>query len=382
MYTVGFPKMSTDHMSNSIWVLFELLIYLICILPLFTNISYRRDIGCWKISQLKLKQAYTLYVFYIIIFCVFDKADGDFFHYKEQVAYLYKSPGLATGLEEIYVWLISKVGFSYYLFRLVVWGSAVIILTRFLKHIQLNNTVTIWCFLLFALVNFSYARVSLGLIICFYGYILLYEKKHKLSTIYGLTLMLISLYFHKTIFILFFLCVLSTFVKISKKTIFIAIILFPVLVFLMNYYVSDIFYYLEEGSTEARYLSAENEGKGLAAKMLDYLRFIPIIIILLLYLKQLLKYPRLYPSYIERLFVLIVLILYLSSVLSFLNIGSAAISYRIRNMALLPVSILIGYYMNNHSLKGMQIIVLILSAISNIFYFLYMIYLKNLGLGI
>ena len=368
-------------MSNSLWVLAELIIFIIFLVPLLTHIKYKRNIG-WKIVPLRIKQHYSIYIIFLLLFCIFDKSGGDFFHYKELVADLYSSPGLPTGLEDIYVWLISKIGYSYYLFRLIVWGSALFVLTRILNHLQINNILSIWSFMLFALVDFSYARVSLGLVLCFYGFILLYENKNNLSLLYGLILITASLFFHKTIIILTLLCLVSIFIKISKRTALVAVILFPVLVYLMNYYVPDLFYYIEAGSSEARYLSAENEGKGLAAKLLDYLKFIPIIILLSLTLKQINKVPNSIPKYIERLITLIIVILYTSSILSFLEFGSAAISYRIRNMIFIPVAIIEAYYLNNKPLSVLQIIVIGIITLSNIFYFLYMYYLKTIGLGI
>ena len=375
-------------MSNSLWVLAELIIYVLALLPLFTSIKYKlNNKDHWYIKSNNSASAYILYILYIAIFSIYDKSGGDFFHYQEQVAELYHSPGLGTGLEDVYVWLISKVGFSYYLFRICVWGLSTYILNKILKYLNLNNCVSIWCFLLIALVNYSYARVSLGIVLFLYGYIRVVKHSDKGDTLYGLLLVFISLFFHKTIIFLAVLSIFS-FIRISRTIFLFALLVAPIAIKLMNLYVSELFWYIEAGSAEARYLSAEQEGAGIASLIIDSCRFIPILYFILKFSKEILyrdkscSHFKLYPNYIERLYTLSLVIIYVSTILSYLDIGHSAISYRIRNMALFPMTILVAYYLNNNKITASSIIALIILFLSNILYFLYMFYLKKLGLGI
>ena len=352
------------------------------IIPFLFSIKYRNSRGLY-FQVPETHGIVPLLWCSILIFCLFDKCGGDYFHYQEQVHDLYIYTGLGTGLEKVYVWLVGQIGYSYFLFRLAVWGSALLCYRLLMRYLDYSGLDAVWVFLLVLLVNFSYARVSLGLVIFFNGYVRLCEPKKKMDRFWGLCFLVASCFFHKTIVILLLLSCFSC-IKLNKYLIACLLILFPVLVFIMNRYVGDLVLMLEAGSASAHYLNQDAESQGLAARLQDFLRFAPIVVFLFLLAKEYFNAEtnEQLPKFIKRLFVLVLVILYASSVLSFLNVGSSAISYRIRNMCLLPVTILLIYHIKNRPLTGLTLGCYLTLFLSNIYYFLYMYYLKTLGLGV
>lgn len=368
--------------SNSQWVIIDAIIYTVMIIPFLFNIKYKKSLGLY-LHVPETRGIVPLIWILILIFCLFDKCGGDYFHYQEQVHDLYIYTGIGTGLEKVYVWLVEQIGYSYFLFRLAVWGSALICYRLLMRYLDYSGLDAVWIFLLVLLVNFSYARVSLGLAIFFNGYIRLINPKKKIDIFIGLIFLVASCFFHKTIVILLLLSCFS-WVKLNKYLVTFLFILFPILVFIMNRYVGDLVLMLEAGTASAHYLNQDAEAQGLASKLQDFLRFAPIAVFLFMFAKEYFnaEMREQLPKYIKRLFVFVLVILYASSVLSFLNVGSNAISYRIRNMCLLPVTILLIYHIKNRQLTGLTLGCYLSLFISNIYYFMYMYYLKSLGLGV
>ena len=351
-------------------------------IPFLFSIKYRNSQGLY-LQVPKTHGIIPIYWIVILIFCLYDKCGGDYFHYQEQVHDLYRYTGLGTGLEKVYVWLVNQIGYSYLLFRLAVWGSALLCYRLILRYLKCSSLEAVWIFLLVLLVNFSYARVSLGLALFFNGYVRLSDPKSRKDTLLGLCFLVVSCFFHKTIIILLLLSCFS-WLKLNKYLIAFLLILFPIIVFVMNRYVGDLVLMLEAGTTSAHYLGKDAEAQGMAAKLQDFLRYAPIVTFLFLLAKEYFneeKRAKL-PKYVQRLFVLVLVILYASTALSFLNVGSSAISYRIRNMCLLPMTLILIYYIKNRPLTRLTAGCYLTLFLSNIYYFMYMYYLKLLGLGV
>lgn len=368
--------------SNAQWVIIDAIIFMIMIIPFLFSIKYRNSRGLY-LQVPKTHGIIPLYWILILIFCIYDKCGGDYFHYQEQVHNLYIYTGLGTGLEPVYVWLVSHIGYSYFVFRLVVWGSALLCLRLLLRYLKFTDMEAVWIFLLVLLVNFSYARVSLALAIFFNGYIRFCDPKKGRDKLLGIILLLASCFFHKTMIILLMLSCFS-WVKLNKYLIGFLLVLFPMIVFVMNRYVGDLVLMLEAGSASAHYLNQDAQAQGMAAKLQDFLRFAPIVVFLFLLAKEYFNKEQRdkLPKYIKRLFVLVLVILYASTALSFLNVGSSAISYRIRNMCLLPMTIILIYHIKNRPLTRLTTGCYLTLFLSNIYYFMYMYYLKQLGLGV
>lgn len=178
----------------------------------------------------------------IFIFFIFSYWGGDWFHYYEAIIEmkLYGSNfELLTGYEslELPYWYIARfVNYNYILFRIVVWGSIFILVIKTQKRLELDNNIFLISFVFISMLLLSYARVSLAMALAFYGYsfIIKPNKNIKLNSyFFGLLIILSSFFFHKSAIFLLVILPLSL-IKLSKKTIFLSFMLFPILIFIIK----------------------------------------------------------------------------------------------------------------------------------------------------
>ena len=115
--------------GSSILILFNLLILMI----LFFSCR-----GLFRCTKEKKRISRSLFIVLITIFCLFSFWGGDWFHYQ----YGFEHVAEITHMEPVYLWLYTH-SHSYLLFRIIVWGSAVFLLLRAFKRLQINNDVAI-----------------------------------------------------------------------------------------------------------------------------------------------------------------------------------------------------------------------------------------------
>lgn len=366
-------------MSILIWVFIDILLYACMILPFLFHI--RRCQGLYTINPKRGREFYSKYLILLILFCIFDKTSGDYFHYKEYVNELINYKENYSGLEDIYFYIIKIVGGSYFLFRLVVWGSAVLIYFKSSRVLNIEKSISVLVFLLLVLLNFSYARVSLAIVLFILGYILLCRKTFKGILLGGL-IIISSLYFHKSVYILVPIAFVS-FVPLNRKTIIAIMLAFPFCIYLGDYLIGDFVYLLEDRSAELNYLSQERKATGIAEKIEFLLLFGPVFIFLYKLINNCFrKRNNQLPFVINKLVVFSFYILYVSFILYFLDIGSNAIYYRVRNMVLIPFSFVVAYYISNIKLNRFSYFALVSLFMYNFYHMFYMYYLKTLGLGV
>ena len=129
----------------------------------------------------------------IVFFCVFAFWGSDFFHiydnYKELVS---------SGWELEYIYhLIAKdiVPDNYFLWRLIVWGFATILIANTFKMVRVNQDLAVCFFLMIWILWFSYARVSLSMAMAFFGLAIISNSQSSLfSWLYGLVFISASLF--------------------------------------------------------------------------------------------------------------------------------------------------------------------------------------------
>lgn len=174
-----------------------------------------------------------------IIFCVYAGWDTDYQHYFSIYRKIYENrlSILVSHLENIYSVFITFSFGNYSLFRFYIWGSAVLLLIISLKKLDLNNNITAITFVSFNLLYFSYARVSLAIMIYVYGLILLRQQNSSfklLRILLGAVLILISVFFHKSLAFMIILTPLA-FIRLSKDKILFGVLLLPILIIIMQY---------------------------------------------------------------------------------------------------------------------------------------------------
>lgn len=172
----------------------------------------------------------------LLLFCLFPFFGGDYFHYKE--IYSEIKLGGFSHLEDVYYWLIRNVTDSYFEFRLIIWGIALLFTLWSFRRFHDDTDLPLFYFGVFYLPWFSYARVSLAMSMIFFGLSLLSHpiKRLKLGGyIVGIAFIGCSVFFHKSA-IIGVVAALGAllFHTPKKRNIFLIAILFPVLLFLLG----------------------------------------------------------------------------------------------------------------------------------------------------
>lgn len=192
----------------------------------------------YKISQPKRNFAILL----LFVFVVFAFWGTDWFHYLE----IY--PTLLDGysgihIEEVYVWIAQNLSVGYLTFRFVIWGVAVCLFLLTIKRLSINRDIALCVFGAFALIWFSYARVSLAMVMVYYGVTLLYKpyRFKFLSKVLGISFMLCSLFFHKSAAFALFVALVAYIAEKINRKLFITLIIcvIPVMVIIMKSFLSD-----------------------------------------------------------------------------------------------------------------------------------------------
>lgn len=219
-----------------------------------------------------------------LVYCLFAFCDGDYFHYKQ--GFLdYKEGYELYSLEEIYLKILEFSPF-YLIFRLIVWGMALLLLYFSAKLLGVWNSIFIYCFVSFSLVLFSYARVSLAVAIAVLGLSMILTRK-SFNIIIGLCLCFCSYFFHKSVFII--LCFLPFVgIPIGKKQAIFLICSIPILIYIINQFLVDYILTLEIGEKQQNVVNsyilsgnhADDSGPGRI--LLDILAQIPAYLSLFL----------------------------------------------------------------------------------------------------
>lgn len=209
------------------------------------------------------RYAKSISLLLILMFCTFAFWGADWFGYLYYFDVIKSGTELST-VEPIYSWIISVLSPNYIVFRLIVWGAALILLYKTIKNLELDIPYTLFFFGSIYLIWFSYARASLSMAMMFYGLSLLHRSyKNTLFTkIIACALIILSFYFHKSsIFgiIVIILAELMVLFKLNKKwMIVLLLILFPLIAhflsLFLNIYLSSSM--LDEETTLSNYMSA------------------------------------------------------------------------------------------------------------------------------
>ena len=294
----------------------------------------------------------------MFVFILFSFWGQDWFHYLE--AY----PNLCLGerghMEEVYVWIAQHLSVGYISFRFAVWGTGFILLLLTIERLPLKKDLILLFFGSIWIIWFSYARVSLGLALVFWGLAVLYypyRSSKFLSRILAIAAIAVSFIFHKSTFVLVIAAVLTILSLRLKRQLFILLIVISI-PFIVLYIRNNIvmFFMLDADANEGslgqaivygqRYLGSKSKTGGVGLSIADWLGSTPYYLLLiqsiLLTIKPgRYKEPKVVQSFI-RLFIILVFIATLFS----LNLGvnSSILFYRFLRFAAFPSAVLLAYY--------------------------------------
>ena len=189
---------------------------------------YRKASNTDKINN---KSNNYLFLFVMaVLYMVFAFSEADTYHYHYMFNEI-KSTNNRSHVEPFYFWLIQKLPSNgYYLWRLIVWGSAICFQILTFKRLKLDSNLISWLFSLVLLIPFSLSRDSLGFSLLIYSCSLIYKPgKYKFCYfVVGIIGFWLSSYLHKSMAIFIIIAILSI-IKVNKIYYISSFILFPFL---------------------------------------------------------------------------------------------------------------------------------------------------------
>lgn len=311
----------------------------------------------------------TQWIFFLsLIFCLFAFWGGDYFHLIADFERLKK--GDLGNLESIYLF-IASFSPSPLVFRLFIWGPVIYFgykLTRKLSIYEISETATIM-FTASCLVILSYARVSLSMMMIFYGATLFLLRNSKFELLSSVALIASSFYFHKSAAFGIGVVLSSLLLLLYKGKLlyFVPIFFIPTIVRLLEnqiqvFVMADA---LEESSlniytAQTYFLDDFNSLSGLGITIQNFLTRMPLYVASYIFLKMLWR-NDIYkiPNYI-RFMGTTMFIIVVSTTLFFLfmNTNVYIIYYRLLNFAVVPMMVFNAFCFKRHFYPKLSAIVL------------------------
>ena len=185
----------------------------------------------------------------LLLFALTSFVGGDFFHYYD---FMYEYRGQVfgdqeVGLEAFYQYLISFIDGNYFLFRLVVWGGSLVLITYATRKFEANLYHTLFLILAGFIITFSYARATLAMAAFSVGAVIISIasecniRKRVFSTILGLIVIACSMYFHRSMFAVLVLSFCWLFTPWKRQMSKYSLWLFPILVAICSFILKTAF---------------------------------------------------------------------------------------------------------------------------------------------
>ena len=278
--------------------------------------------------------------------------------------------------------LIKGLPTNYYVWRFCVWGLAAFLLFKILDEIKSDLDFSFFVFTLMLMNHFPNLRQTLGFMMMFYGYVLLFRSAEdglpqKLFT--GVILLIISTFFHSTIFV-FIVLSLLLFIPGTKTLamIIVSLIAFP--------FLYDI---TKELSTQFVGMVSNNDMiQEKATKYIEssfrvelnirgFLKVIinrlPVLMLFFFGIKKILI-EKVEVSYMEKHLLMLTYLLIYISCLFFNNNVSAYLSQRFWDAACYPLTIFAMIFLRSYSGSLYVKITMYAFLTSNIFNMAYSLY--------
>lgn len=307
----------------------------------------------------------------ILIFCLYAYWDTDYFTFR----YIFHTE-LEDFRDPMYYYLGEASFGSYIIFRLIIWGSALLLFKKTSDRYGISPNIAAFVFSIFFLLTFSYARVSLGMAMYFYGLSFLI-KPHPTNRfwgfVWGLTFVCCSYFGHRSLLVLIALTPLAMLQLDRKKLIILGCVGIAASGFATTLLsdlisgslsVSDTMGAAGEAAEQYANIEIEMEYNWKYALMQN-LRFYSIYIALayIAWKVCFTKASKKVAPEIKRLATICCAILIFS--VSFMlapSWGAEAIGYRYLYMLGIPVCIIISYISTNNLCKPRTISLLLLLA--------------------
>lgn len=319
----------------------------------------------------------------IVLFSVFSFWGVDWFNYYDLFKYVKTTPYASSHLEPFYVWAIDNLCSNYLIFRVFIWGLAVVLLLRMLIVLQLDQASFFFFFVPGFLIWFSYSRVSLAMSLLFYGCALvLKERKSLFSFAVGFVALFLSIYLHKSAVIGVAIVLIALFLnRINSKTYVLFFIFVPLILVALRYILGNMVDFsfnddYMEFVTEAgsRNLDSEVTKKGLGSFIQSLLEKTPYYlsaICCIMMQRSKMKLPKSILCF-SNITIMIVLT---STLLLFLDeFNTSTLSTRLFRFCIIPAPVILSYCWKNRLNKRIVAATLWVGFFSSTYQLLYALY--------
>ena len=294
---------------------------------------------------------------YVILMTAF--ANTDYFSYQQltKMAVGHSVPHL----EDVYGYIIEFCNNNYFMFRTIVWGGAVVLISMTTKLAKVSTPHILFFLFLFFFPTFDYARASLAMAIYYLGIVLLLNTGSRghglLSKVLGMILVFTSYFFHKSMVAMIVLVPLLL-LPLNKKTLLLLLFSTPIIL----YFVKGVLFSFigldfsndelgELNQTFSQYTEREDLGfanwKGILSSIFAYaLFYVPFYYIVKSFLKS--KSPS---SFNNQIFKILIGVMLLCHSMFMLGPQSYSLYYRYLYMSMIPMSILLVSLFENGNLS-------------------------------
>lgn len=214
-----------------------------------TVVQYNRN-GMDGYVSVKYNRSTFRFLFVLFLFySLFTFFGGDKTGYEHMVVEsgLYGT-GTFINMEPVYVYLGMLVKGDFLVWKLIVYGCALLLVYLSTKRMKLDSVITLSFFIGFALISYGSTRAVLAYALYLFGLSFLRER-NVLSLLIGVLLVLGSYFFHNSMLPIILLTPL-VYVKLNKKRLIFLILAFPVIVQLFNLFADQLFMQIDTFSNE------------------------------------------------------------------------------------------------------------------------------------
>lgn len=314
--------------------------------------SYSKGI---VVSKLKINSSILL----AVVFCVFAFWAGDYKH--TEAVYDNMRHDDASHFEKVYIFIAHDLNVNYHLFRLIIWGSTILLIVQTFKRLKMRLDVSLFiCFGLY-LPMLSYARVSLAMALMFYGFSYVakpWRGLKYLSYLFGGLIIWYSSFFHRSAIFGVFIIIASYIFGVLKGRwkMVLFILLYPTVIYMTSMFLED--FMLEDAyentiiatDNAQRYLEGDERYEGWGIFLQNIIYRTPFYLMAYMFVKQYMDgiiAARPFINYSIACFLTVAI----STVFIFdLGYNTYVMYYRFLNFAMIPMAVTIAYFI----VKGKQ----------------------------
>lgn len=292
----------------------------------------------------------------MLLFILFSFWGWDWFGHL--ICYRVIKGGGNSHMEDIYYWIAQNLSPNYIVFRFVVWGSGFFLLLHVFKRLSIPYGLTLFLWSSLYLIWFSYARVSVSMVLMCYGICILYRpyKNKVLSVLLSILSIGGAFYFHKSALFGIVVSLLTIFVtKFGRRTFVILLLCYPILLLIVQIYLNEFLMteFEQDGgglsanlSAGQRYLGHDQGVTGIGYMIQSFLEKCPYYILVFISFRMLRS--RMYhvvPCDIKAFMRLLFFIVFFSSLFMFDVGANTKIVYeRFIRFAAIPACVVLSYF--------------------------------------